>query len=203
MNQAGSSGNRPGGCPVWASPPVCRGRTSSLRPFFKSLYWTCYNIASGFFWSNFLLEDTCFSIVCWLLPYINMNTHRHVCPSLLEPPPTSDPMPPLAVPTELWVELPESHSAFPPAICFTQGNVNVSMPFSRFLPLTPSPMVSPDLLFMSASPLLPDREQASVLCVALLATRHVGSWLPGQGSNLHPLHWKVKAYPLNPPGKSP
>ena len=26
-----------------------------------------------------------------------------------------------------------------------------------------------------------------------LAKRHVGSWLPEQGSNLHPLHWKVKS----------
>ena len=28
------------------------------------------------------------------------------------------------------------------------------------------------------------------------AMRHVGSWLRDQGSNLHPLHWKVKSWPL-------
>ena len=27
----------------------------------------------------------------------------------------------------------------------------------------------------------------------VLASRHVGSWLPYQGSNLHPVHWKVKS----------
>ena len=28
---------------------------------------------------------------------------------------------------------------------------------------------------------------------AVLAMRHVGSWIPDQGSNLYPLHWKVKS----------
>ena len=31
------------------------------------------------------------------------------------------------------------------------------------------------------------------LCFGFLAMRHVGSQLPDQGSNLHPLHWKVKS----------
>ena len=35
----------------------------------------------------------------------------------------------------------------------------------------------------------------SVLCFGFLAMRHVGSWLPYQGSNPHPLHWKVKSSP--------
>ncbi|XP_061029329.1 cytochrome b5 type B isoform X1 [Eubalaena glacialis] len=30
--------------------------------------------------------------------------------------------------------------------------------------------------------------------------RHVGSWLPDQGSNLHPLHWKAKPQPLDHQG---
>ena len=35
---------------------------------------------------------------------------------------------------------------------------------------------------------------ASILCFwFFLAARHVKSWLPGQGSNPHPLHWKVKS----------
>ena len=29
--------------------------------------------------------------------------------------------------------------------------------------------------------------------LVFLAARHVKSWLPGQGSNPHPLHWKVKS----------
>ena len=33
----------------------------------------------------------------------------------------------------------------------------------------------------------------SVLRFGFLAMRHVGSWLPYQGSNPHPLHWKVKS----------
>ena len=32
----------------------------------------------------------------------------------------------------------------------------------------------------------------SVLCFVFLAKRHVGSQLPDQGSNLHPLHWKQR-----------
>ena len=30
------------------------------------------------------------------------------------------------------------------------------------------------------------------LCFGFLSGRHVGSQLPRQGSNPHPLHWKVK-----------
>ena len=30
-------------------------------------------------------------------------------------------------------------------------------------------------------------------CFGFLAVRHVGSWLLGQGSNLHPLHWKAES----------
>ena len=38
---------------------------------------------------------------------------------------------------------------------------------------------------------------SSVLCFGFLAARHVGSQLPDQGSNPHPLHWKVKSQPLD------
>ena len=30
-------------------------------------------------------------------------------------------------------------------------------------------------------------------CFIFLATRHVASWLPDQGLNMHPLHWKAKS----------
>ena len=33
-----------------------------------------------------------------------------------------------------------------------------------------------------------------------LGKRHVGSWIPHQGSNLHPLHWKVMSSPLDQQG---
>ena len=32
-----------------------------------------------------------------------------------------------------------------------------------------------------------------VLCLGSLARKRVGSELPIQGSNLHPLHWKAKS----------
>ena len=36
--------------------------------------------------------------------------------------------------------------------------------------------------------------------LALLAARHVGSQLPDQGWNPHPLHWKAKSQPLDRQG---
>ena len=38
---------------------------------------------------------------------------------------------------------------------------------------------------------------ASTLCFGFLGHRPVGSLLPDQGSNLHPLHWKVTSQPLD------
>ena len=35
-----------------------------------------------------------------------------------------------------------------------------------------------------------------LFCFGFSATRYMGSWLPNQGSNPHPLHWKVKYQPL-------
>ena len=35
------------------------------------------------------------------------------------------------------------------------------------------------------------------LCFRFLASRHAGSYLPDQGFNPDPLHWKVKAEPLD------
>ena len=31
------------------------------------------------------------------------------------------------------------------------------------------------------------------LCFSVLAARYVGSYVPDQGSNPHPLHWKAKS----------
>ena len=43
----------------------------------------------------FLLEDNCFTILCWFLPYINMNQHRYTyVPSLLTLPLIFRPIPP-------------------------------------------------------------------------------------------------------------
>ena len=36
---------------------------------------------------------------------------------------------------------------------------------------------------------------ASVIYFDFLAARHVGSWLPDQGLNQHPLHWTFREVP--------
>ena len=67
--------------------------------------------------------------------------------SLLKPPPIPTPSHP-----------PGSHRAkFPLAICFTHGEVYVSMLLSQFVPPSPLPSASTGLFSVSASPLLPCR----------------------------------------------
>ena len=96
-----------------------------------------------------LLEDNCFTLLCGPLPYINMNQPQvYICPFPLEPPSTlpphpipSHPIPPnpvLSAATEHWV-CPVPYSKFPQAVCFTYGNVHVSVLFSLFIPPLPSP----------------------------------------------------------------
>ena len=55
------------------------------------------------------------------------------------------------------------------------------------------------VVFASITPIFLKLELS---CKSLfLATKHVGFYLPNQGSNLHSLHWKV-VLTLGPPGKS-
>ena len=62
-------------------------------------------------------------------------SHKYACdPSLWSLPPTSHAVPPRWVVTEPWLELPESYSRFPLALCFTNGSVHVSMLLSPFVP---------------------------------------------------------------------
>ena len=62
---------------------------------------------------------------CHTWPWIS---HRYTyVPSFLNLPPTSQPIPPLQVVTEHWVELPASYTKFPLASYFTYGNIPVSM----------------------------------------------------------------------------
>ena len=65
--------------------------------------------------------------------------------SLLSLPPTSHPIPPLWVITEHQAELPALFSNFPLAICFTHGNVYISMLLSQFTPPSLSSIVSINL----------------------------------------------------------
>ena len=53
---------------------------------------------------------------------------------------------------------PESYSKFPLDIYFTRGNVYGSMLLSQVIPLSPFPIVSKNLSFMSVSPLLPCKQ---------------------------------------------
>ena len=61
----------------------------------------------------------------------------------------------------------------------------------------PPGFLSPFSCGLTGSPL---RHAGSPCCcgkASLIAPQHVGSQFPDQGSNLHPLNWKVDAYPLN------
>ena len=99
------------------------------------------------------MEDNCFSVLCWFLPYDNVN-HTHICPALLNLPSTLCPAPPTPThslhPSTLGchraqAELPGLYSDFPPAI-FTRGSICMSMLLSQFVPASPVPAVSTSLL---------------------------------------------------------
>ena len=79
-------------------------------------------------------------MLCWFLPYINMNQSQvYIVPSLLNLPPISHLSNPSRL-SEYQDELPVLHSKFPLAIYFTYGNMYVSI-----LPLNSSHPVLPPL----------------------------------------------------------
>ena len=94
--------------------------------------------------------------MCWFLPY---NTNQPL--EYIRPPPswTSLPLhalfPPLWVITEPQVELPALYRKVLQGICFTHGNVYVSLLLSQFAPPSPSSTGSASLFSVSVSPLLP------------------------------------------------
>ena len=102
------------------------------------------------------MEDNCFTILHWFLPYNNMNWLKYTyASSLSNLLPSPHPIWPLWVSREQLVELPVLYSNFPLAIYFTYGNVYVLMLLSQFIPLYPSPAVLTSLFPMSASLFLP------------------------------------------------
>ena len=83
-------------------------------------------------------------------------------PSFLNLPPLSHPIPPLQMVTEHQAELPALYSNFPLVIYFTRSNVYVSMLLSQFIPPSPSPTESINLLSMSECLLLPCKIGSSI-----------------------------------------
>ena len=99
----------------------------------------------------FQLENNCFTILCWFVPYINMNQPQvYICPRPLEPPTLSHPST-LSQSTRF-----ESYSKF--LLVILHGNVCVSMIFSQFAASSSSRTVSTSLLTVPVYPILPSKQ---------------------------------------------
>ena len=86
------------------------------------------------------MEDNCFTILCWLLPYSSVNQpHVHILPPSWTSLPTPHLIPPLSVVTGYHAELLVLYSNFPLVIYFTYGNIC----FNTTLSVCP-PSRSPD-----------------------------------------------------------
>ena len=108
-----------------------------------------------YLFKNFLkLEANYFTVFWWFLPYINMNQPWVYMSHILHPPPTSLPIPSLrVVPMDRpWVPCLVHQTGL--VICFTYGNIYVSMLFSQIISPSPSPTESKSLFFISVSLLL-------------------------------------------------
>ena len=155
------------------------------------------------------MENYCFTILCWFLPYIIMNQPQvYICPLPLEP---SSHLPRHPIHSRLSQstksELPASYSKLSLAVYFTHGNGYVSMLLSQFSPPTPSFTVSTSL-FMSAFPLLPCKEVhwynltlGGNLPNPVLIRRDPGS-IPGSGGspgegNSNPLQYSCLENPMD------
>ena len=82
---------------ICSMPPVDRFCILSIQLLY--VFWLEHLVHLHF--QNFSLEDNCFTILCWFLPYINMNQSQvYYVPSLLNLPPISHPIPPLYLVTK-------------------------------------------------------------------------------------------------------
>ena len=111
---------------------------------------------SSFVFFCFFFEDNCFTILCgfhhtstWFRqilyqlsyygsPESATGVHMYICPLPPERPfPSPSPFHLSCHRAQCWA--PMSHSKFPLAIYFTYDKIYVSMPFSQFVPPSPSP----------------------------------------------------------------
>ena len=113
------------------------------------------------------MEDDSFTTLCWLLPYINMISHRYTyVTSLLNIPPIYHPIPLLYVVIEQLIWAP----------CIIQqistGDLIVNMMFpcySQFIPPSPFPFVSIALLKAKEG-------ESLKLCDQFMHSSLIGSW---------------------------
>ena len=91
----------------------------------------------------------------WLLPYIDMNQPWvYMCSPTWAPLPPPSPSYPTGSSQCISPEHPVSCIKPGLAICFTYGNIHVSMLFSQIIPPSPSPTESKRLFYIAVSLLL-------------------------------------------------
>ena len=92
------------------------------------------------------------TILCWFLPYIDMNQPRvHMCPRSRTPLPPPSPSHPSGSSQCTSPEHPVSCIEHGLAIYFTYDNIHVSVLFFQIIPPSPSPPESNSLFFTSVS----------------------------------------------------
>ena len=118
---------------------------NALRFFFcpvlTSVHWETTISTVILLFLKFQLEDNCFTMFCWFVPYNNMNQaaiNKHVSPLSWTFLPLPTPSHPLVV-IEHWDELPVLYSDVSLAVRFTYGSVDVSVLLSQFIPPPSSP----------------------------------------------------------------
>ena len=101
------------------------------------------------------MEANYFTILWCFLPYIDMNQPWvYVCSPILKPLPPSSPSHPSGLSQCISFECSFSCIELGLVICFTCGNIHVSVLFSQVIPPSPSPTESKSLFFSSVSLLL-------------------------------------------------
>lgn len=98
-----------------------------------------------YFQIYFLLEDNCFIMLRWSLPYNTVNRPcAYACPSLLDLPPNPHPIPLDPHRASSWA--PCAKSSIPLALYFPHASVYMSTLFSLFIPSSP-PRLPPAATF--------------------------------------------------------